>query len=351
MLLKTLSIKNFGIYGGEYTFDLAPRSSDHFNRPIVLFIGKNGVGKTTFVEAIKLCLHGSLAYSSRTGQAEFEQYLVERIHRSIRHSETMAEASIEVVFDFTELERKIEYRVKRQWGRTNKRVFHELRIYEDESELEFLPEQKENFLRELIPPTAADLFFFDGEKLQSFIREITNNVVLANTIKSFLGLNLVSQLQKDLDIFMSRQLSGNGASTLEADLQNTSRQLQQKETYQQELLDLHHSNQAELAELRMAISDQEQKIASEGGWYAKRFDDLMAEKTQIVTQIEVIRHQIQEMCSGLMPCAIVPELLKAVDHRLETEQEYQRWITAGQLIEQQSSASRPVLMRRSFGKG
>ena len=61
MLIKKLLLENFGIFGGEFIFDLVPKSSDHFDRPIVLFIGKNGVGKTTFVEAIKLCFHGPLA--------------------------------------------------------------------------------------------------------------------------------------------------------------------------------------------------------------------------------------------------------------------------------------------------
>src|SRR3972149_4707945 len=102
MLIKKLFLKNFGIYGGEFTFDLAPRSSDYFDRPIVLFTGKNGVGKTTFVEAIRLCLHGPLALSSRTGQVEFEQYLIERIHRPERLAEALYEASVEVEFDYTE---------------------------------------------------------------------------------------------------------------------------------------------------------------------------------------------------------------------------------------------------------
>jgi DNA sulfur modification protein DndD len=351
MLLKKLSLENFGIYGGEFTIDLTPRSSDHFNRPIVLFVGKNGVGKTTFVEAIRLCLHGSLALSSRTGQAEFEQYLAERIHRPSKLTETQAEASIEVEFDYTVSDRKIEYKVKRQWGVIKKRVFHDVRIFEDGKDLEFSLEQKENFLRELVPPTAADLFFFDGEKLQTFIREITNNVVLANTIKSFLGLNLVTLLQKDLDIFISRQLSGNGASILELGLQNATKQLQQKEISQQELLELHRLNQAELSKSRAAIADQEQKISSEGGWYAKKFDELLVDRQQIITQIELIRHQIQEMCTGLMPFAIVPDLLRAVDQRLETEQEYQKWNAAGQLIEVQLNAIKASFEAEEFWKG
>jgi hypothetical protein len=70
MLLRSVTFENFGIYGGVHTFDLTPASTDAFERPVVLFSGKNGVGKTTFVEGIRLCLHGALAVGSRVGQQE-----------------------------------------------------------------------------------------------------------------------------------------------------------------------------------------------------------------------------------------------------------------------------------------
>ena len=61
MILRQISLSNFGIYRGDFTFDLAPVSSDMFSRPIVFFAGKNGVGKTTLSEAIRLGLYGALA--------------------------------------------------------------------------------------------------------------------------------------------------------------------------------------------------------------------------------------------------------------------------------------------------
>ena len=350
MLIKKLSLENFGIYGGEFTLDLVPKSNDHFNRPIVLFIGKNGVGKTTFVDAIKLCFHGPLALSSRTGQNEFEQYLVERIHRSARFTEEPAEASITVEFDYIEADRKIEYRVKREWGVIKKKFYYDLRIFEDERELDFPLEHKDSFLRELVPPTATDLFFFDGEKLQTFIKEITNNVVLANTVKSFLGLNLVTQLQKDLDIYISRQLSNNGASNLELELQNSTAKLQEKEKLQNDLFERRHVNQVELTKSRAAIVEQEQRIASEGGWYAKRFDELLAERQQIETQTQLVRHQIQEMCSGLLPFAIVPDLLNAVSQRLLKEQEHQKRSIADHYIQEHLIALRASIESEEFWK-
>lgn len=351
MLIKKVLLKNFGIYGGEFTFDLVPRSRDYFDHPIVLFVGKNGVGKTTFVEAIRLCLHGSLALSARPGQIEFEQYLIDRINRSAKLETQQVEACVEVEFDYTNADRRLEYKVSRYWSIARKRVHYDVKILENDQELELPLEEKDSFLRELIPPTVTDLFFFDGEKLQTFIKEITNNIVLENTVKSFLGLNLVTQLQKDLDIFISRQLSNHGASELEAELQNVTENLHLKENFQQELLSRHRLNQNELNDVRALIQEQEQKIANEGGWYAKRFDTLQTERVRLNTQIELTRHQIHEMCNGLIPFAIAPDLLQAVNLRLAQEREYQKKNAAGQIVEDELNALRTSFDAEEFWKG
>jgi len=62
MIIRTVKLTNFGIYNGEQTFDLSPLPTARFNRPLVVFRGKNGVGKSTLVNALRLCLHGSLAF-------------------------------------------------------------------------------------------------------------------------------------------------------------------------------------------------------------------------------------------------------------------------------------------------
>ncbi|MCL2287709.1 MAG: AAA family ATPase, partial [Candidatus Bathyarchaeota archaeon] len=49
MRFKQITLTNFGVFSGEQTFDLKPESSFDQNKPIILFGGKNGTGKTTFL--------------------------------------------------------------------------------------------------------------------------------------------------------------------------------------------------------------------------------------------------------------------------------------------------------------
>lgn len=335
MRIKKLSIHNFGVYGGDYSIDLMPKEINNFNRPIVLFIGKNGVGKSTLVEALRLCLHGPLSLSNRTGQTEYEEYLLNRIHRSPDTRIINLNAFVELEFDYVDPGGVKEYRIIRRWGVKRKRINQELIIFENEKEINLPFEQKESFLRELVPPSTTALFFFDGEKLQTFIQEITNNIVLANTIKSFLGLNLVSQLQEDLDIYISRQIVKNGQTELKTDLENTTELLKEKETLQENIVEQKRLNWNKLNKIRESIANQEQIIASEGGWYAKLSEDLRSKKEQVEIEIELCHRQIQEMCGGLLPFSLSPTLLMAASKRLILENEYEKINTSRLFLEEQ----------------
>ena len=58
MILHRLTLKDFGLFSGEQTFNLTPRMKYKKRRPVILIGGKNGTGKTTIVEAVRLCLCG-----------------------------------------------------------------------------------------------------------------------------------------------------------------------------------------------------------------------------------------------------------------------------------------------------
>ena len=78
MIIRSVTFEDFGVYGGRHTLDLAPRTEGTFDRPIVLFHGKNGVGKTSFVEGVRLALHGPLALGRRVSRRVYLDHLRRR---------------------------------------------------------------------------------------------------------------------------------------------------------------------------------------------------------------------------------------------------------------------------------
>ncbi|HRW07378.1 MAG TPA: DNA sulfur modification protein DndD [Caldilineaceae bacterium] len=333
MILQQVTFKNFGIYGGESTFDLQPLALGNFHRPVVLLRGKNGVGKTTFVEAIRFGLHGNLVVGSRVGQQEYDAYLRQRLHRP-HHAAAPTTASVDLRFAYVNLGKKLTYRVLRQWEVQEKKVEKAVTIWEnDEPFVHWDAEQCDQFLRELIPPGVLDLFFFDGERIQTLaeVSEVSN-LLLAETVRGLLGLDVVDQLSRDLDVYVSRQKSHGEV----ADLQRELTELKNEEESIGQDQAVAQSTQAELAAaieaLQKAIALTEQQLANAGGNFAAKRDTLQSQLHQLDSEIEAQEKVVQELCGGLMPFAIAPTMLQAVAKRLDLEHEYERTRTARQVL-------------------
>src|SRR5437762_345940 len=78
MIIRKLRLENFGVYAGKHEIDLSPTSRD---KPIVLFGGLNGGGKTTLLDAIQLALFGKLSRCSTRGNLAYEEFLRRCISR------------------------------------------------------------------------------------------------------------------------------------------------------------------------------------------------------------------------------------------------------------------------------
>ncbi len=323
MILRKVKLTNFGIYNGAQEFDLLPLPTAQFNRPIIFVRGKNGVGKSTLVTAIRLCLHGALALDQRVAQQEFDDFLLRQIHRYPDGGDQPTEASVEVQFDYVNLGKKVTYRVVRAWSRQGNRVVKQLSIWgNDEPLSDGGIEQSETWLRELVPPGILNLFFFDGEKIQTLAEDSDHShLLLAETVRNLLGLDTVEQLGKDLDLYIARQRTHSQVLHLQEELQTL---VIETETLEGQLTDISQSQrelEAKIAERQALIAAQERQISAEGGKFASEREERLAQRQSLEAEIEALRRQVSELCSGLLPFAIAPKMLQSVSDRLEHEHE------------------------------
>ena len=86
MILETLIIENVGVYAGRQEADLAPLPG----KPVILFGGLNGGGKTTILEGLQLAFYGAKARLASRGTTAYKDYLREAIHRGADLSEGAA---------------------------------------------------------------------------------------------------------------------------------------------------------------------------------------------------------------------------------------------------------------------
>jgi len=334
MILRKLTLGNFGIYGEEISFNLTPESGERFQRPVILVRGKNGVGKSTLMEAIRLCLHGRLSLGIRTRQREYEAYLRQRLHRN-ETGDTAVSAYIILEFDHVLLGRRHQYKALRGWKTSGRSLTTELRVWVDGELLAENDEEKEHLLRELVPVGVAELFFFDGEKIAALSEVGAGSAdLLADTVKRLLGLHLVEQLDRDLDVYLMRQSGAAEMTTFQEELtrlhEEEEKLSQERENVRALLFECRRQLNRKQAEMALL----EEKIAREGGRYAAQQETQKAERQEIVTAIAQAEQEIYELSRGVMPFAVAPNMLRAVQKRLRREAAYEQWRASRPLLRQ-----------------
>ena len=349
MLLRQLTLSNFGIYRGEHSFNLTPDASSHFNRPFIIFKGKNGVGKSTILEAIRVCLHGPLVLGSRVGRTEYAEFILSRIHRSAAKQAQPDSAFVELIFDHVDAVRKISYCVRRSWRLDAAKATEDLSIWEDgQLRTEMTEDQLNTLLRELLPPGIAALFFFDGERIEQLAEDASSGDFLAETFKGLLGINLVERLQNDLDIFVTRQSSSKESNELQTRLVSLHENLSNLQVTREHLQHEHQEAAAESVKLQRTISSFEQKVAQEGKQFADDMAQLKAEEQRLKTHIEGYKHQMQELFAGLAPFAIAPQMCKLLAKNLHAEQEQQKRMAAQQFLNERLTTLSAAMLSAKF---
>ena len=234
MIFHQLTLNDFGLFGGEQTFSLTPRIRYNKRRPVILVGGKNGAGKTTILEAVRLCLYGARSLGNRVSRSVYHEYLASMIHHSQATLLQPEQASVALEFEHVHSGEKDYYRVERRWKtrKSTKEPVKESLIIHKNNELlsDFEVEHWQDFLNELIPIGLSQLFFFDGEKIQGLAEDASSHVFLADSIKSLLGVDLVERLHSDLKIYLNRSQKDTDLDQLSQSINSVEKELQDLET-------------------------------------------------------------------------------------------------------------------------
>ena len=319
MILQSLRLVNFGLYGGEHCFELAPDADG--KKPVVLVVGHNGAGKTTFLESVSLALYGKRALGARVGQVEYERHLLKRINNFA----TDRSASVELAFKSQHLGNEDMYTVRRSWSARGASVTENLEFERNGAPVDDIPSEDWNhYFEDIIPVGVSQLFFFDGEKIQD-IADDQENTGLTDAIKSLLGIDILDQLRGDLSLYKSRRMDREGDS----DLEKLSREL---EVAKSDLV-LAEEEIGSLSTKRTQLarrSEASQKVfEEEGGSIALSRDTLSEELKRVETDLTKQTNALKSLVNGVAPFALAPNLLA----RFSTDMEKSRGQQSAPAIE------------------
>lgn len=305
MILKKLILQNFGLYKDKVEFDLYPSKRNNTLSPLILIGGKNGAGKTTFLEAIRFVLYGRRALGLGISQKEYDNYLISKIN--YKNIDQIAEITLN--FEYVESGEAFDYEVTRKWYLESDKVIEHLEIRKNTEILSSVPKDEwSSFLLELIPIGVSQLFFFDGEKIQD-IADDTNNDSLADAIKSLLGIDLIERLKTDLSIYLERNTSSddNFDDKNSSNIQETLITAREKEKkLLHEIAKLKTTHQS----LLNALEQKQQRFIAEGGEAALNYDQLKNKLSEVNKQLKLAQNELAELTNGLLPFLFAPNLLK-----------------------------------------
>ena len=316
MIFLELVLQNFGPYLGRQVINLRPET-DNNPRPIILFGGMNGGGKTTLMDAMRLSLYGSRAQCSTRGNLSYSDFLTQSVNRNTPPTE---KARIELAFEVIQYDKPTTLRIVRYWEKEPKDGKDTLGILIDEEWPDkALANTWDEFIENLLPLGISNLFLFDGEQVKELAELETPPPTVVGAIQSLLGLELSERLSTDLDILVTRKrkeiANAKELATLEEIEQKFKQQKEERDNVNQELSAL---------EAKLKDAERKQRLASEkfiyeGGKIASERSQLEIKQRELTTQADNARQTMRELAESALPLVLISPLLEQA--KLQAEQE------------------------------
>ena len=318
MILEQVTLRDFGLYRGEQTFDLtpvpAPRNAGM--RPIVLFGGVNGAGKTTLLDAIQLALYGARARCSKRAGLAYDEFLRKSIHQGASEGEG---AGVSLSFRYASGGEEHVYDVRRSWNVQAGKVREELRVSLDRLPDRWHSEHWGQLVEDFFPLEVSQLFFFDAEKIRSLAEDETSSQVLGTAVKSLLGLDIAERLIADAGTVEAKLVKEQEAAKPREDRAELTRAIEQLEAE----LNVLRAKRGELENNRRRTEAEVQRLEEEfkaaGGKHWEARGDRKHRRAELENEVEDCESRLVALAATELPLCLVGDLLERARRQDERE--------------------------------
>ena len=326
MRFVSLSLNNFGPYGAKQQFQLDGQNG---KKNIVLIGGKNGCGKTTFLDSLYIVLYGKQIQQIRDASNSYDRFLKDYIHNSSSEG-----ATISLVLDLPREGGMSRYEIIRSWKASGDKIKEEFSINSEAEDRGLVQENWAIIINEILPIRLSKLFFFDGEKIESLADLSSSKDILNDAINTLLGLDTTDRLINDLNYFKKEKQK----TTMNKEvLQNF--ELKEK---QLEGLNVHFKEQGEKEkELNYELQVIEDEISNLNQQLELKGEDLYLKKNEIQNEIFKLDHKKQDLQFSLrrlagrhLPFYIIKEKLSYLKDQADQEKKIMKVKDFSQVIDE-----------------
>ena len=196
MIFNSIQLINFRQYRGENTFEFPVKD----DKKITLIIAPNGVGKTTFSQAVRFCFYGDSPNVLRLPKPE------ENLNYSVVEDLSGGEEailSVRVGFSHNSHKylaaRTVTFVKESYASKPVKKLNSKFELWEDNSTKGLIKlEDGDKLIKQIMPIGLAHIYMFDGERVEKPIGSSEFKKDLKESIIGVLGLNKLAKAQEFL---------------------------------------------------------------------------------------------------------------------------------------------------------
>ena len=317
MIFNELKLSNFCIYRGEHEFNLAPAAHRGKAKPVVLFGGMNGGGKTTILDAVQLVLYGKRAKCSKRGEKSYDDFLRSCINHDV---DPQMGASIGLTFLYASEGSQNVYEISRLWSAGSGGAIRErVAVLKDGEPDHWMAENWNTLVDDLIPLGVAQLCFFDAEKIRFLAEDETSNQALGEAIKALLGLDLAERLVADTSVLESRIAKRVRKSDELKALEELEETWKLKEAVVQRLKQERAGIVPLLERSTSRVYKAESDFAKVGGKHWEQREQRQRQHGELEKTVQHCEESLVNLASGALPLALVGDLLVQVAEQDQLE--------------------------------
>jgi DNA sulfur modification protein DndD len=317
MILDAIILENFGVYGGRQEIDLSPRK----DRPVILFGGLNGGGKTTLLDALQLAFYGRKAKVSKRGKLSYPEYLEAAIHAG---ADTGEGASIGISFRRILEGNEHFFLLERSWRVGARGIEESVRVLRNGELDPVLAEHWAEYIEGFLPSGIAHLFFFDGEQIKDLAEGENSSEMLRTAVHSLLGLDLVDRLENDLRVLEKKKRGESGDPEALQAAVAAEEEAERLDAELKRLVD-------EIGERKKSTDDLSKKASAKEDEYRKAGGELFDRRKQMESRRAELRHSVaaeeeslRHLAAGPAPMLLLGDLLRNLETLVEEDGEILR---------------------------